>query len=389
MHLPVGRGELLITFMPEISFISNSDHHLWDRYVLSHDQGGPYLAAGWKRAVEKAYGHKTFYLAAYDTNAIVGVLPLVKIKPPFAKGVLISLPFCDYGGILADNDAVAASLLNRALDLSDEMQSALEIRSPHPCPSIEQNTQFNQVTDKCRMVLDLPGSAALLWSGFKSKRRSQVKKATRDGLVAKLGKTELLDDFYRVFSINMRDLGSPVHAGKWLRAVITAYGESVRVGVVYKDLLPIGAGIILMHGRIVTIPWASTLKEFNRYSPNMLLYWTFLEFAADHNYRFFDFGRSSPGEGTFAFKKQWGAQPVPLFWYRMNDGSMRERAINGRSPFRKAAESVWQRLPLAMANAVGPHLEKVHRQMIPYALPPAETRLGHADPDRRVFCKFS
>jgi FemAB-related protein (PEP-CTERM system-associated) len=343
--------------MPEIAFITESDGSAWDQYVLSHERGGPYLTLAWKSAVEKAYRHKAFYLAAFNNRDMVGILPLVLVKPPFARGGLVSLPFCDYGGILANDDRIAHALLSRALGLSAEMRTVLEIRSTCASPLIEQNERCMQVTDKCRMVLDLPESSALLWTGFKSKRRSQVNKAIRDGLIAKLGKEELLADFYLVFSRNMRDLGSPVHAGKWIRAVISTYGKRVRVGVVYKDAAPVGAGIVLMHGKTVTIPWASTLKEFNRYSPNMLLYWTFLEFAADHGYRVFDFGRSSPGEGTFAFKKQWGALPVPLSWYRINGRPGRQTAVNaGR--FRNAAESLWQRLPLSMANVMGPHLRK-------------------------------
>jgi FemAB-related protein (PEP-CTERM system-associated) len=343
--------------MPEIAFVTESEDSAWDQYVLSHKHGGPYLTWAWKKAVEKAYRHRAFYLAAFNNREIVGILPLVLVKPPFARGALVSLPFCDYGGILANDDIVGHALLSRALDLASEMRTVLEIRNTCVSPLIEQNERCMQVTDKCRMVLDLPGSSEQLWTGFKSKRRSQVNKAIRDGLIAKLGKEELLADFYLVFSRNMRDLGSPVHAGKWIKAVISTYGKRVRVGVVYKDGVPVGAGIILMHGKTVTIPWASTVRDFNRYSPNMLLYWTFLEFAADHGYRVFDFGRSSPGEGTFSFKKQWGAIPFPLSWYRIDDRPRRQGVVNaGR--FRNAAESFWQRLPLSMANAMGPHLRK-------------------------------
>lgn len=344
--------------MIEIRTIHHTGDHSWDQYVTSRDQGGPYLLIAWRNAIEKAYGHRPFYLAAYNGPQVVGILPLVRIRHPLIRKRLVSLPFCDYGGILADNNSVAEALLMRAIGLSHEMGAVVEIRNPVSCLAIEKNTGFVQVTDKCRLILDLPGNAALLWSGFKSKLRSQVKKASRDGLVARLGREPLLNDFYRVFSRNMRDLGSPVHSGKWIKSIVSAFGRNVRVGVVYKDALPVGAGIILTHGNFVTIPWASTRKEYNRFSPNMLLYWTFLEYAADRGYRFFDFGRSTPGEGTYAFKKQWGARPFPLYWYRYGGNGVFMNTAGGIDFLHSAAEKIWQRLPLDIANGLGPHLRK-------------------------------
>ncbi|MBC2714562.1 MAG: GNAT family N-acetyltransferase [Desulfobacteraceae bacterium] len=345
--------------MPEIKSITPSDHSTWDQYVLGHDAGGVYLTTAWKEAVEKGYTHRTFYLAAYNNQTMTGCLPLVLVKPPLSRGNLVSLPFCDYGGILADNHEIAAELLTQALALANELQAGLEIRSPISCPVIDQETDFAQITDKCRMVLKLPESAATLKAGFKSKLRSQVNRAGKGGLVSRLGQVELLPNFYRVFSKNMRDLGSPVHSKKWLLNVISAFDDRSRLGVVYKGDLPVAVGIILLHGNTITIPWASTLREFNRLSPNMMLYWTFLEFAADHGFRFFDFGRSTPNEGTYAFKKQWGAQPVPLSWYRLG-GVCHKKIETGAKvdPLRRLVERIWQQMPLAAANRIGPRLRK-------------------------------
>ena len=346
--------------VPDIQITTPKDYDAWDRYAWLHEQGGPYLTTAWKVAVEKAYGHKTFYLAAYVNRKITGLLPLVKIKPPMQKGTLVSLPFCDYGGIVANHHQDAEALLNQAFSLASKMKVELEIRSCNPCPIIEQNAVFKQVTDKCRMVMELPENSVALWSGFKSKLRSQIKRASKDGLFVRLGHIELIDDFYRVFSRNMRDLGSPVHSGKWLKNIVSGFNNRAMLAVVYKGDFPVGAGLMLMHNRMVTIPWASTLKAFNRLSPNMLLYWAFLEYAADYGYRYFDFGRSTPGEGTYAFKKQWGARPVALSWYRCDRGSHFDgkptSGNNGR--LRKAAEKAWQRMPLAAANALGPKLRK-------------------------------
>lgn len=308
--------------------------------------------------MERAYGHETFYLAAYNHAGICGGLPLVRIKLPMTKGRLISLPFCDYGGVLADDEDIAQRLLSHALGLAREMRCGLEVRFPASCPWIEDNEEFVQITPKCRMLLELPGNSSLLWHGFKSKLRSQVKRALKNGLTFRLGQAESLEEFYSVFSRNMRDLGSPVHSGRWLREVLSAFEGRARTGIVYHGALVVGGGIILTHSNTVTLPWASTLKEFNRLSPNMLLYWSFMEYAADQGYRFFDFGRSTPGEGTYAFKEQWGARPAHLSWYRYFPGGKAE-SFSGRSGgLQNKAEKLWRRLPLSLANTLGPQLRK-------------------------------
>ena len=296
----------------------------------------------------------------YRPDQVDGCPALVLVKAPLTKGRLVSLPFCDYGGLLADNDDAARMLCEQSLSLAAKLDTGVEIRTQSLFQLLADDARFLQITEKCRMVLELPGSANILWAGFKSKLRSQVNRASKDGLICRLGRNELLPDFYRVFACNMRDLGSPVHSRKWLREVLAAYGERARIGVVYKGDIPLAAGIVLAHGKTMTIPWASALREFSKLSPNMLLYWSFLEKAADNGFQFFDFGRSTPGEGTYAFKKQWGAQPVPLYWYRLTEpgSASMTRPEAGTGSLRRIVERVWQRFPVAVVNSLGPHLRK-------------------------------
>jgi FemAB-related protein (PEP-CTERM system-associated) len=316
------------------------------------------LTTAWKQAVETSYGHKTFYLGAFDDNRLVGVLPLVLIKPPLGYRCLVSLPYCDYGGLLADTSVIARVLLDEAIDQAAQLQAVLEIRVPEPCPVLEQAVGFYQATDKCRMVLELPQSAATLWDGFKSKLRSQVSRAMKHRLVHRIGGKELLQDFYLVFSRNMRDMGSPVHSMKWLHAVLVAFGDAAKVGVVYKGAFPVAAGIVLTHGFYATGPWASSLREFNSLSPNMLLYWSFLKYASDRGIKFFDFGRSTPGGGTHVFKRQWGAEPLPLYWFRQGVVGAKKVRPGVDVPQRSLLEWSWKKLPVAVANFLGPPIRK-------------------------------
>lgn len=332
----------------QIRTVTDADQPAWDKYVLNHPDGLAYHQFAWKKAVKEAYGFDDCYLLAEDQDNIVGVLPLIDFKIPFISRSLVSLPYCDIGGCLADSTEVQDALLNRALEIGQQKKACkIEVRQT----SVDE--EFTS-SGKVRMVLELPDSSEALLAGFKAKLRSQVKKPIRDGLTTQLGGLELVPEFYQVFCENMRDLGSPVHSRKWIEAVVKHYGDRARVGLVFTaEGIPAAAGIILLAKDMVSIPWASSLLKYNNYNPNMLLYWNFLSFAADNGYRFFDFGRSTPGEGTYKFKKQWGAEPISLDWVDLLNPSLVSKNISG---LRAQVEKVWQRLPVSVATMVGSRL---------------------------------
>jgi len=187
--------------------------------------------------------------------------------------------------------------------------------------------------------------------------RSQIRRPQKDGCVARVGGREELDAFYRVFAENMRDLGTPVYGKRFFRRILERLPD-VLIGVVHHGATPIAAGLLLrVHDR-VHIQWASSLKRYNRMSPNMLLYWTLLEQACQQGCEEFDFGRSSPDSGTFRFKEQWGAAPAPLSWdYWLRPGASVPE-LDATNPRYAFAVRVWQHLPLVVANSCGPWIRK-------------------------------
>lgn len=338
----------------KIKTANNSDRDDWDRYVLSHPDGLAYHLFGWKLAVEAAYGFKGMYLLATDGGSIVGILPLIVFTGIKGKTSIISLPYCDVAGPLADSNEIADKLLKFACALAIEKKQSCQIRRSLCSPG-----HFDKPVEKVRMILELPASSTQLMSGFKSKLRSQIRKPFRDGLSVSIGSDRLINDFYCVFSENMRDLGSPVHSRRWIDSIVEHYAENVRVAVVYSpDGIPAAAGIILLHSKTISVPWASSLMGFNRLNPNMMLYWTFLEFASDNGYAFFDFGRSTPGEGTFKFKQQWGAIPKPLSWWSHPTEKHDQALIGGTSVTRTIVSGLWSKLPVSCANVVGPFIRR-------------------------------
>lgn len=344
----------------KIRIATPEDKSAWDAYVDNHPNAAPYSLFAWKNAVEEAYGHESCYLLAEEDGAIRGVLPLFHFRIPLWRRNLVSLPFCDVGDILADNSEVCMALANESVSLAQKMKvKSLEIRSGSE--NLFSDTQGWNVcvnTGKVRMLLPLPDTSEELWKGFKSKLRSQIRKAEKNGLVFSWGNTQTLDSFYDVFSRNMHDLGSPVHSKKWFEKIIEHYGVNAKMGLVYCEDQPVGCGIVLFTRHTVSIPWASTLREYNRMAPNMMLYWNFLKFAADTHKKTFDFGRSTPDEGTYRFKKQWGAEPDPLFWYQTSRSLSSQKVKNKKTSRRKMLADIWSKLPLPIANCVGPKARK-------------------------------
>jgi hypothetical protein len=159
----------------------------------------------------------------------------------------------------------------------------------------------------------------------------------------------------------MKALGSPVHAKKWFESLLEHYQERMVISLVYKDEIPIGAGIVLIAGNKAAIPWASTKAEFNRLSPNMMLYWSLLKHLSENGINEFDFGRSSYDEGTYKFKQQWGAQPTPLNWQVIDLQPTRQNPENkavGSGKLRSIIENVWRKLPLDFTIFLGPKIRK-------------------------------
>ncbi len=336
---------------------NNSDQSCWDNYVLGHPCGTAYQLFAWGKAVEQAYGFKLHNVIAEIEGKICGIIPLINLRIPIFGEQLISLPYCDAGGILADNDEIAQALWQKALELAEQRHCGCEVRSSNSLPFGGENR-----TDKVRMVLELPENSDTLLSSFRSKLRNKIKLPLRDGFNARIGAGEFLSDFYRIFAENMRDLGSPVHSRQWFKAIVDSFEDRVRIAVVYDSKgAPAAAGIILLHSNTVANPWSSSLTRYDRWKPNMLLYWTLLAFAADNGFKFFDFGRSSIGGGTFHFKEQWGACPKPLFWYEWKPKRGRETSgisREGSTKKRELAAMLWSRLPLAGANWLGPRIRK-------------------------------
>ena len=374
----------------EIKLFETTDENIWNNYVSDHPQASVYHQLAWGRVVQQAYGHSVYNLMAvrsYENeawekifpekegrkelatakSAIVGILPLVQIKHFLFGSALFSLPFADLGGILADDAEVEKALIFKAAEVSAEHNiPTIELRQTNPLPEsvFPEGTEFkldvnvSQQTAKVRMLLDLPDSSKQLMESFKAKLRSQIRRPQKDGLFVQHGGIELLDHFYAVFAENMRDLGSPVHSKVFIGTLMREYASSARIFVVYKENQPLASSFTLGFKKTLSNPWASSLRRFSRLSPNMLLYWAMLEYACDNGYATFDFGRSTLDEGTYKFKKQWGAIEKPLHWLTFSNQPEKMGNVALDKSKYDLAMRIWKKLPVSISKTLGPSIRK-------------------------------
>lgn len=337
----------------------------WNDYVGNHSRGNLYHLYDWCDVINQAYGHENYRIAVVDEDdSLHGVLSLVHIKHFLFGNTLFSIPFFDLGGPLADNAAAAEMLIAKAVEIAASRRiDSIELRNQATgaLPSKADFGRFRPVArpsgqpPKVRMLLTLPESSKELMAGFKSKVRSQIRRPVKSGLVGVSGGLELIDDFYRVFAENMRDLGSPVHSKKFIRKTYQAFSDSARFFVVYQDKTPVSCALTVGCGGTLYNPWASSLKKTKKLSPNMLLYWTMLEYACDNGFSLFDFGRSTRGAGTYHFKKQWGALESELGWFSL---SCKEEPVQ---PGRESKTfdmliSLWKLMPISCSRLLGPRV---------------------------------
>lgn len=322
----------------------------WNAYISGNPAASIYHRAEWRDLIEKTFGHQCHYLTARDADyKIVGVLPLVHLKSRLFGDFMVSMPYFNYGGAIADHEFIE----HRLMDAANQHARSLGVSHVEYRDDIPHNG-FPVKTEKVNMILSLPASYDLMWDQFSSKLRSQIRRPQRENTRVEIGGTDFLDIFYSVFSRNMRDLGTPVYSKKFFFHILETFPENSKIIAATIKGRPAAAGFLLGYGEKMEIPWASTIREYNTLSINMLLYWESLKYAVDNNYRQFDFGRSSRESGTFRFKQQWGAVPKQSYWhYWMNKGSELP-AINPGNPKYALMIRLWRRLPIGLTRWLGP-----------------------------------
>lgn len=346
-----------------IDVLVSPEKKQWNQYAATSVAAKYSHLFDWGERLAATYDLPIFRLAAINsrTNRISGILPLVLFDPPGKEKRLISLPYTDAAGIVADDGEHGRRLLVAAQELADKLGADhLELRQDGIFFQAFYQQQktiggwcYTPHNFKTGLLRPLPNAVDTLWSELSAKVRNQIRKAGRCGCITKAGGIELLADFYAVFSENMRDLGSPVHAPELFQSLLGSESLPAAVIVVSLHNRPAAAAVVFLHNETLYNPWASSLRSCRPSCPNMLLYWSMLEYAVNHHCQWFDFGRSSVEAPTCRFKLQWGAEMVPLVWHvfsrKPDDWDPRSESLEDES---------WKDIDLERSRRDGPAIRR-------------------------------
>jgi serine/alanine adding enzyme len=340
----------------EVNELASADQEKqWQRYVHSCPNASLYHKLEWRDIVVRTFGHRSRYLMAVQNRAVTGVLPLVEMQSHLFGHSMVSLPFVNYGGIVADTPECEAALAAAAIDIASRAGTRyVELRQPFAAASwAEQKWKVRR--HKAALVICLEAEPCAMWTSLSSRLRGKVRKAEKSGAVFCTGLAELLKDFYQVFALNMRDLGTPVHSLIFFENILR-YANNATVLLVRREKRPVAAAIALRDHDRIELPWICSDYSQTSYYVNEFLYWRAIEWAYRSSARELDLGRSSIGAGTYRFKMQWNPDVRPLSWYYWLPPGRKLPKFNPSNGKFALAAYCWKKLPLGMANRLGPRI---------------------------------
>jgi len=329
----------------------------WDRFVLSHPAATFFHQAGWARALELGFGHRHHFIFAERDGAITGVLPLLHMRTLLFGNLLSSTPFCVQGGPLAVDAESAAALTDRAIALMEGLgASALEFRSaPGDTPECLVDPGWivrDDLYAGFRKEIVADHEANLL--AIPRKQRAMVRKGIQYGLEST--QTRAVDPFFRIYAESVRNLGTPMFPRRYFRLLLDIFGTQADVTTILDAGNPIAA-VLNFYFRDEVLPYyGGGTRQARQRAANDFMYWQVMRQAADRGCRLFDFGRSKVGTGAYDFKRNWGFTPVPLrYRFRLAQGA-HVPDHNPLNPKYRLFIAAWRRLPMPVANLIGPHI---------------------------------
>lgn len=330
--------------------LESADDPRWDAFVAACDHATFFHRAGWKRVIEESLGHETYFLYAEDeTGALVGVLPLVFIRSPLFGRSLSSTAFCVYGGPAVTHPAAADALSARAVEIGGRLRVGhVEFRSRTPSQSDWRCNSSLYVTFRRRIDPD-PEKSLL---AIPRKQRAMVRKGIKNGLVSEIDAT--VDRLYAIYAESVRNLGTPVFPRRYFAALKKEFGDECQVLTVLSQGRPVSSVMSFFFRDEVLPYYGGGTPDARDVAANDFMYWEVMRRAAERGCNIFDFGRSKVGTGAFDFKEHWGFEPEPLHYEYRLVRAKELPDINPLNPKFKLFIAAWKRLPLPVANFVGP-----------------------------------
>ncbi|MCP5279086.1 MAG: FemAB family PEP-CTERM system-associated protein [Thiobacillus sp.] len=328
------------------------DAAAWDAFVLAEPDATFFHRIGWKKVLERAFGHRTHFLLAERDGKVEGVLPLAEIDSRLFGHSLISTPFCVYGGIIAATPEAREALDQHAQALAQDLGVGhLEYRDrdarAHPdWPGTDLYVTFRKVLDPEveKNMLAIP-----------RKQRAMVRKGIKNGLTSEL--EEGVDAFYSVFSDNVHRHGTPVLPKRFFLLLREVFGPDCEVQLVRGPGGEVISGVLSFYFRDEVLPYyAGDTESARGLAANDFKYWELMRRACERGIRVFDYGRSKLDTGPYDFKRNWGFEPQALHYGYKLVTARKLPENNPNNPKYQLFIQAWQRLPRPVANFLGPYI---------------------------------
>ena len=329
----------------------------WDRFVSGMPGGTFFHRAAWAGVMRDAFGHTPRYAMAEQDGAVTGVLPLVHVKTRLFGNSLMSAPFCVYGGPLAaDRDSALALEAHATAVMAQTGAASTEFRFLHPLPEGWLPECDWQMRDGLYVTFRraITGDDEANMKAIPRKQRAVVRKGIERGLTSTVSQD--VDGLHAIYAESVRNLGTPVFSRRYFRLLAEVFRGSMDVLTVHDGGTPVSA-VLNFYDRDEVLPYyGGGTAAARTCHANDFMYWEIMRHAGARGCRLFDFGRSKAGTGAFSFKKNWGFTPAPLAYrYRVRPGgSIPDH--NPLNPKYRLFIAAWKRLPLPVANLVGPRI---------------------------------
>jgi FemAB-related protein (PEP-CTERM system-associated) len=323
----------------------------WDAFVLAQPQATFFHRAGWQTVIRDVFRHDTYFLYADSGGEIQGVLPLAHVNSRLFGNALTGLPFAVYGGAAAATPEAATALEAEAQRL------AVELGTDH----LELRHIERRHTDWPVQELYVTFRKAILpkeednMLAIPRKQRAMVRKGIKNGLTSHIDPS--VDRFFALYADNVHRHGTPAMPKRYFQTLLKTFGADAEVLTVCSAEGRPLSSVLSFYFRDEVLPYYAGDDEAARdLAANDFKYWELMRLACARGLKVFDYGRSKEGTGPYAFKKNWGFEPTPLnYEYRL----YKRESIPQNNPANakyKLLIATWRRLPIGVANWLGPFI---------------------------------
>jgi FemAB-related protein (PEP-CTERM system-associated) len=348
--------------MLHIRAYCENDKSLWNNFVKNNEMASFFHLIEFKEIIEDCFGHKPHYIVAENSNVIKGILPLFELKSRWFGHALISLPSVVYGGVCAIDSESKQALLKSVITLGELINvDYIEMKE-----FVDSHDNYNfQCEHNCWRDKELyVGFQREIFpeieENFKAiprKQRRMIRKAGKYGFRTKVVGKDYLKQFYYIYSSSLRNLGTPVYSYKYLESIMEKIKDTFIFSVWYKEKMVAGVMTFIFKDKIMPY-FGGAYKKYYKYAINDYMYWELLKYGCERGIKIFDFGRSKINTGSYHYKRHWGFEPkkLPYKYYLINNAEVPN--ISPVNPKYSVMIRLWKRLPLPIANWIGPKINR-------------------------------